>query len=84
MALDGLLEFRITTFRYEKRQLPRDRIIFKGLYIFTLILYNSLFHGISHFRNRYYILKKVLIFSYNAAYSFKVPLVLFLGTNRPN
>ena len=28
MALDGLLEFRITTFRYEKRQLPRGRIIF--------------------------------------------------------
>ena len=29
MALDGLLIIRVTTFRYEKRQLPPDRIIFK-------------------------------------------------------
>ena len=27
MALDGLFKIRVTTFRYEKRQLPRDRII---------------------------------------------------------
>ena len=28
MALDGLFKIRVTTFRYEKRQLPPDRINF--------------------------------------------------------
>ena len=48
MALDGLFEIRVTTFRYEKRQLPRGRIIITIIIIIYRI-YKQLLYSMTIF-----------------------------------